>query len=76
MPHNVNLWTFGVVVSICSGTLGSVFICLGVMLVRHWLRKLKWRREAGTKVNNVDENGSHSSNSDVHSSRLFGYHAY
>ncbi|TXG68892.1 hypothetical protein EZV62_003827 [Acer yangbiense] len=76
MPHNGNMWTFGVVVSVCSGTLGSVFICLGVMLVRHWLRKLKWRREAGTAANNVDENGSHSSNSDVHSSRLFGYHAY
>ncbi|KAK2654697.1 hypothetical protein Ddye_014553 [Dipteronia dyeriana] len=30
MPHNGNMWTFGVLVSICSGTLGSVFICLGV----------------------------------------------
>ncbi|KAK1578363.1 hypothetical protein Q3G72_029724 [Acer saccharum] len=76
MPHNGNMWTFEVVVSVCSGTLGSVFICLGVMLVRHWLRKLKWRREAGTAANNVHENGSHSSNSDVGSAPLSGFHTY
>ncbi|KAK1571712.1 hypothetical protein Q3G72_021724 [Acer saccharum] len=76
MPDNGNIWTFGVLMSICSGTLISVFICLGVMLVRHWLRKLKWRREAGPAANNDDENGSHSSNSDEDSARLYGYHAY
>ncbi|KAK3219921.1 hypothetical protein Dsin_013891 [Dipteronia sinensis] len=76
MPHNGNLWTLGVLVSVCCGTLGSVFICLGVMLVRHWLRKLKWRREGGTAANNDDENRSHSWNSDVYSAPLSGYHAY
>ncbi|KAK0595841.1 hypothetical protein LWI29_010529 [Acer saccharum] len=75
MPHNGNMCPFGVLVSICNGTLGSVFICLGVMLVRHWLRKLKWRREAGTAANNDNENRSHSSNSDVHSAGMLGYHA-
>ncbi|KAL5756006.1 hypothetical protein ACOSQ2_020752 [Xanthoceras sorbifolium] len=68
MPCYGNMWTFGVLVSICSGTLGSVFICLGVMLVRHWLRN--------PTTNNKDENQSLSSNSDVHSARNFGYHTY
>lgn len=40
-----NAWIFAVLVTICCGTVGCVFICLGVMAVSHWLRKLKWRRE-------------------------------
>ncbi|KAJ0008112.1 hypothetical protein Pint_29656 [Pistacia integerrima] len=48
MPHGQgNKWTLEVLVSICSGTVGSVFVCLGVMLVRHWLGKLKWRKHKG-----------------------------
>lgn len=27
-----------------GGTLGTIFIGLGVMLVDHWLRKLNWRK--------------------------------
>lgn len=34
-------WAFEALVTICSETVGSVFICLGVMLASHWLRKLK-----------------------------------
>ncbi|KAA8540374.1 hypothetical protein F0562_024707 [Nyssa sinensis] len=75
-----------VILFVCPGILGSVFIYLVVMLVRHQLRKLKWRKEkrklnetaktnkatAGNKV----ENQSNSSNSDVDSSLFLGYHAY
>ncbi|KAJ0006698.1 hypothetical protein Pint_29654 [Pistacia integerrima] len=48
MPHGRgNSWTWEVLVSICSGTVGAVFVCSVVMLVRHWLSKLKWRRRKG-----------------------------
>lgn len=74
MPRSrANLWMFAMLVTVCSGIMGCVFVCLGVLLVKHWLRKLKWRKR---KENNRDVNGSDSSNSDVCSSFFEGYHAY
>ncbi|BFG24436.1 hypothetical protein CerSpe_107100 [Prunus speciosa] len=65
-----------VLLAVSIGTLGTVFIGLGLMLVGHWLRKRKWRegkRERG-EANAEAEMGSQ--NSDVESSYHLGYHSY
>ncbi|XP_011004912.1 PREDICTED: ankyrin repeat-containing protein At3g12360-like [Populus euphratica] len=70
-----NVWTFEALISIVAGTLGSAFICLGVKLVGHHLRKSKWRKEqdgAGYKY----DNHSISQNSDEASAITDGYHTY
>ncbi|RWR72479.1 Ankyrin repeat [Cinnamomum micranthum f. kanehirae] len=58
-------WVLVVVLSIGAGTVGSLFVWLGMMLVRHWLRKSEWkkakeRRKKGspnssTRLSHVDE---------------------
>ncbi|CAN0898255.1 BTB/POZ domain and ankyrin repeat-containing protein NPR1, partial [Linum grandiflorum] len=46
MPHGGDgKWEFGASVSIVAGGLATVFLWLGVILVKHWLRKTKWREE-------------------------------
>lgn len=51
MPDRLeDRWAFEAAVSICSGTPGSVFICLGVLSIRHWLMKLKWKRDQQCKA--------------------------
>ncbi|XP_004305268.1 PREDICTED: ankyrin repeat-containing protein At3g12360-like [Fragaria vesca subsp. vesca] len=48
MPHCEGAnWTLEVVISVCAGTMGSVFLFLGVTWTRHWLMKLKWRKQRG-----------------------------
>ncbi|KAL6144642.1 hypothetical protein ACLB2K_055333 [Fragaria x ananassa] len=48
MPHGEGAnWTLEVVISVCAGTMGSVFLFLGVTWTRHWLMKLKWRKQRG-----------------------------
>lgn len=42
-------WLPNVVVAVVGGFMGSVFIYLGLVLVKHWIRKLKWRRERANK---------------------------
>lgn len=38
-------WTAVFVLSICIGSLGTVFVGLGIMWVKHRLMKLKWREQ-------------------------------
>ncbi|XP_004305267.1 PREDICTED: ankyrin repeat-containing protein At2g01680-like [Fragaria vesca subsp. vesca] len=48
MPHGHgegNDWTLEVLISVCAGTMGSVFLFLGVTWARHLLMKLKWRKQ-------------------------------
>ncbi|KAI5337008.1 PREDICTED: ankyrin [Prunus dulcis] len=77
MPHSLEKeWVLVALLAVSIGTLGTVFIGLGLMLVDHWLRKRKWRkgrREAG-EANEDAEMGSQ--NSDVESSYTLGYHSY
>ncbi|KAM5579144.1 hypothetical protein ABKV19_009097 [Rosa sericea] len=48
MPHGEGVnWTLEVVISVCAGTMGSVFLFLGVTWTRHWLMKFKWRKQRG-----------------------------
>jgi hypothetical protein len=68
----------------------AIFVGLGVLLAKHWLRKWEWRRSKekrknespSSSVSRVEElgmmrKGSHdSSNSDVDSSDKGGYHLY
>lgn len=37
-------WVLVVVLSVGAGTVGSLFVGLGMMLVRHWLRKSEWKK--------------------------------
>ncbi|CAL1378226.1 unnamed protein product [Linum trigynum] len=87
MPHgHEGSWEFEASVAICGGGLGTVFLWLGVVLVKHWLRKTKWKEEEekkrgdgngnGNRNGKGDNNDSLSSNSDVLSAVLLGYHAY
>ncbi|KAI5337003.1 PREDICTED: ankyrin [Prunus dulcis] len=51
LPHSQGTnWTLEALISVCAGTMGSVFLFLCVTFARHWLRKLQWRKEKG-KVN-------------------------
>ncbi|PRQ51050.1 hypothetical protein RchiOBHm_Chr2g0140021 [Rosa chinensis] len=38
-------WTLEVLISVCAGTMGSVFFFLGVTWTRHLLMKMKWRKQ-------------------------------
>uniref|UniRef100_F6HYC4 PGG domain-containing protein n=1 Tax=Vitis vinifera TaxID=29760 RepID=F6HYC4_VITVI len=50
IPHDRGTkWTLELLLSLSIGTVGSVFVYLGVKLVRHRLTKLKTRREKHTK---------------------------
>ncbi|XP_048234679.1 ankyrin repeat-containing protein At2g01680 isoform X2 [Ricinus communis] len=92
MPHDQGIWMLAAIIAIGGGSVTAVFIYLGVHIVRHWLRKLKWREERGkkTKIFAVNtersiskgeiqprfKSQSESSNSDVESAKSFGYHTY
>ncbi|RVW72788.1 Ankyrin repeat-containing protein [Vitis vinifera] len=50
IPHDRGTtWTLEVVFCFSVGTVGTIFVYLGLVLVRHWLMKLKTRREKHTK---------------------------
>ena len=73
-PHSQGTeWVFVTLLAVSSGTLGATFIGLGVMLVEHRLRKLKWRKLRKERGEGID---IESQNSDVESSYLQGYHSY
>ncbi|XP_038717126.1 ankyrin repeat-containing protein At5g02620-like isoform X2 [Tripterygium wilfordii] len=90
-PHRPGTeWTFEATVAVGGGTMGTVFVYLGVSLARHWLRKLKWRKEHPKKKRNESKSQqapptnldaeaelySDSYNSDLDSSKSLGYHTY
>ena len=73
-PHSQGTeWVFVTVIAVSIGTLGVVFIALGVLLVEHWLRKLKWRKQRKDRGEAVD---IESQISDVESTYQQGYHSY
>ncbi|XP_065634403.1 ankyrin repeat-containing protein ITN1 [Quercus suber] len=41
------------ILAISAATMGALFFYLGVVLARHWLRKLKWRKDKGKKQGTV-----------------------
>nr|GEY93733.1 ankyrin repeat-containing protein At5g02620-like [Tanacetum cinerariifolium] len=79
--HRMN-WVLEALLSICAGTLGVTFFGLGVMLMKHQLKKYKWRKgKSHSMIRNVHEaklknvhNLSLSTNSDVYSCST-GFHA-
>ncbi|EOY26887.1 Ankyrin repeat family protein, putative [Theobroma cacao] len=79
VPHgHGNGWLREASAAIGAGSVVLAFICLGVMLARHMVRKVKWRKEKGERkeTNNESKSHSHSSNSDQESAKYLGYHAY
>ncbi|XP_050286060.1 ankyrin repeat-containing protein ITN1-like isoform X2 [Quercus robur] len=74
IPHSQGTeWVFVTLIAISSGTLGASFIGLGVMLVKHWLWKRKWRKQRKDRGEGVD---IESQISDVESTYRQGYHSY
>ncbi|KAK6912025.1 PGG domain [Dillenia turbinata] len=76
-------WTIEAILSISVAAWCLMLLFLTVQLGRQWLRKLKWRKEKGTRKEAAtgieverQETQSDSSNSDVESSKFLGYHAY
>ncbi|OMO66590.1 hypothetical protein COLO4_30481 [Corchorus olitorius] len=79
MPHDHGRWVLVALLSTTGATLGTAFIGLTVMLVEHWLRKLKWRKEQqkrGKELEDLRMKRLGSFNSDMESSNLQGYHSY
>ncbi|XP_041020412.1 ankyrin repeat-containing protein At5g02620-like [Juglans microcarpa x Juglans regia] len=71
-------WIFVMLLAVSGATLVVVFIVLSVMLVKHWLRKTKWRKLTKDSREGVADRDPdmESQNSDVESSYLQGYHSY
>ncbi|KAF3953499.1 hypothetical protein CMV_021066 [Castanea mollissima] len=72
-------WIFVVLLSISGGTIGTAFLGLTVMMVKHWNRKQKWRKErkkSGDRLANNRMQTLSSFNSNVESSNLQGYHSF
>ncbi|CAI9281162.1 unnamed protein product [Lactuca saligna] len=64
-------WFIEALLSICFGTLGSVFFGIGVMQIRHQFKKYRWRKHKADHINIT----SLSINSDVYSGVSDGFHA-
>ncbi|KAK7335920.1 hypothetical protein VNO80_28054 [Phaseolus coccineus] len=77
LPHSPEmLWLSVVLLTLCGGSLGTIFIGLSVMLVEHWLKKSKWKKTRKEVVDVAADNGKESQNSDIESSYSKGYHSY
>ncbi|XP_022153557.1 ankyrin repeat-containing protein At2g01680-like [Momordica charantia] len=67
-------WLPNVILAMVGGTMVTLFIYLGLELVKHRMRKLKWRRERVEKPivhvrSNSDDNSDHKSTDDLSSSK-------
>ncbi|KAJ4951563.1 hypothetical protein NE237_028395 [Protea cynaroides] len=51
-------WVLVAVLSIGGGCMISIFVGLMVMLTKHWLRKLKWRKERERRKKEISPNSS------------------
>ncbi|KAI3455470.1 hypothetical protein Pfo_012133 [Paulownia fortunei] len=80
-------WTTVFLLSICAGSLGIVFVGLGIMLVKHRVMKRKWRTQKARqrarqrareklveKYSSEDDDSS--TNSDMLITKDRGYHMY
>ncbi|PON88579.1 Transmembrane protein [Trema orientale] len=75
LPHSQGTqFLFVVLLAVSGATLGTIFIGLVVLLVEHWLRKLKWRKLMARW--GLADAEIESQNSDVESSFHQGYHSY
>ncbi len=77
MPHGEGTdLLFVTILAVSCGSLGVIFIGLGVALVEHWLRKMKWRKLRKDRGPKISDPGMESQNSDVESSYQQGYYSY
>ena len=80
LPHGMGPeWMFVASLSISGGALGTVFLGLTIMLVEHWCRKKKWKKERmriGDALAKSRIKSLYSFNSDLESSHRQGYHSY
>lgn len=67
---------FVTILAVSCGSLGVIFIGLSVVLVEHWLRKMKWRKLRKDRGARISDPDMESQNSDVESSYQQGYHSY
>ncbi|KAJ8773436.1 hypothetical protein K2173_004266 [Erythroxylum novogranatense] len=66
-------WVLVSLLAVGGSIMGMVFLGLSVMLIEHWQRKRKWRKD--TRQGDANQN-SDSHNSDVESTFQKGYHSY
>ncbi|PIN01278.1 hypothetical protein CDL12_26218 [Handroanthus impetiginosus] len=78
-PRKAMEWTTVFLSCLCVGSLGSAIIGLGIMLVKHRLRKREWRkrRVRGVVLKGDQEyESSSSTNSDIYCSHAKGYYSF
>jgi hypothetical protein len=76
IPHGAGTeWVLVVSLSIGGGTLGTVFFGLTIMLVEHWCRKKKLKKQR-KRMGGIRIKSLYSFNSDFESSQRQGYHSY
>ncbi|XP_077218623.1 uncharacterized protein LOC143852869 [Tasmannia lanceolata] len=56
-PGRETKWVLLALTSVGGGCVGFVFVAFAVLLVRHWLRKIEWRKEK-TKVSQASTNSN------------------
>ncbi|XXG45817.1 hypothetical protein AAC387_Pa02g0798 [Persea americana] len=84
MPHDKGMkWVLVVLFFLGGISLGSIFMCLGVLLAKHHLRKSAMRKEKRMKSRMEDalpvankKSCSSSDDSDMESSQTSGYYTY
>lgn len=82
IPHGTGTeWMLVISLSIGGGTLGAVFFGLTIMLLEHWYRKKKWKKQrkrmgAEDALAKIRMKSFDSFNSDFESSHRQGYHSY
>ncbi|KAG8379992.1 hypothetical protein BUALT_Bualt07G0147300 [Buddleja alternifolia] len=68
-------WTTTFLLSISGGSLGFLFVFLGVLTIKHRLRKRDWRKKNPRGTNTSDDDEI-SSNGDMLSEEDYGFHAF
>ncbi|XP_077218781.1 uncharacterized protein LOC143852974 [Tasmannia lanceolata] len=84
-------WVLVILLLVGGGCMGSVFVTLALLLARHWLRKIEWRKKKEKRKGSPSSSVSHvddelrvprnkgsptSTNSDLESSETSGYYIY
>ncbi|KAF7836479.1 ankyrin repeat-containing protein [Senna tora] len=78
LPHSEGYqWLSVVEIAVGGGSLGSILLGVGVMLMKHRQRKSEWRKGRKESVEEkAVESERESQNSDVESAYSQGYHSY
>lgn len=71
-------WIVGFLVSLCVGSLGTVFAGLLTLLVKHRIKKREWRRRRARQrwLHEISDDYDSSIISDIFSADDTGYHSY